>query len=100
MEIPLANTHVVIIFDINSAKHSMDVKNHGHFQRDMISNSFGDLGEILAPYIFPLVACFVEYLNLTSLVSAQSMHFPDNQHFLYPVGKAGNREAQINPFYF
>lgn len=31
MEIPLANPDVVIICDINSTKHPMDVKNHGHF---------------------------------------------------------------------
>lgn len=38
MEIPLANPDVVIIFDINSTKHSMDVKNHGHTQRAIIPN--------------------------------------------------------------
>lgn len=76
MEIPLANPDVVVIVDINSTKHSTDVKNHGHFQGVIISHFFWGFRETLVPLYF----FFVENLNAPSLVSTQFMHFPSHQH--------------------
>ena len=52
MAIPFADPDVVIIFDMNSSKHSTDVKNHGHFQAVIISNFIWGFGEILDPLYF------------------------------------------------
>lgn len=51
MAISLANPDGVIIFDINSTKHSMNVKNHGHFQGVIISNFIWGFEETICPLI-------------------------------------------------
>lgn len=47
-EISFANPDVVIMFDINSSKHSTDVKSHGHFQGVIISDFIWGFGKPLS----------------------------------------------------
>lgn len=53
-EISFANPDVVIIFDINSSKHSTDVKSHGHFQGVIISDFIWGFGKTLVSLDFSL----------------------------------------------
>lgn len=59
MEILLANPDVVMLLDINSTKHPTKVKNHGPFQRVIISHFIWGFGDTLASYFFPLIGNLV-----------------------------------------
>lgn len=51
-EISFANPDVVIMFDINSNKHSTDVKSHGPFQGVIISDFIWGFGKTLVSLDF------------------------------------------------
>lgn len=92
-----ANPDVVIIFDINSTKHSTSIKDLGHFQGVIISNFIWEFGETSLLYSFPLAGNLVCGVFEPLVSGFCAMHTIVSS---LTREKRWHRRGQISPFCF